>query len=338
LQQGDDRLRAVLTLVEDRAAYEPQYQAAAVKLRAAMQRGAALDGTEVRSIVERADADYRREARLALQADVHYPRFDRPIPFWFDLFSFRTPFGRTDLTAAFAVPADAIAAAEQGDAWVYPLEISVILLDTLQGTVTRRDTLREMVTARLLGSGEFLRPHVVVPVVASEHTVFRVVVRSPIVGTGSVYAGATRIRELGGPGLLVSDLVLAEPDSTGDWVRGNRRLALTLPRRFRPGRPFRLFYEVYNLGAGAAYGTHLEVAPAQSGGLFGRLRSLLGFGAARVDLRFEDRAAPGPDGVVQEMRDLGSDLPPGVYRMRVTVTDNATGETAVTETIFEVIG
>ncbi|MCI0433825.1 MAG: hypothetical protein L0271_09245 [Gemmatimonadetes bacterium] len=337
VQQGDDRLRAVLTLVEDRAAFEPQYQAAAVKLRAAMQRGASLDGTEIRSIVERAEADYRREARLALQSDVHHPRFDRPVPFHFDLFSFRTPFGRTDLTAAFAIPAETVAAMESADGYVYPLELSVILLDTLQGTVTRRDTTRAITTTRLLASGEFLRPHIIVPVVPSEHTVFRVVVRSPIVGGGSVYAGATLIRELGGPGLLVSDLVLAEPDTAGDWVRGDQRLALTLPRRFRPGRPFRLFYEVYNLVPESQYRTRVEVGPAQGRGFFGAVKSLFGFGPPTIDLSFDDRAAPGADGVVQELRDLGTDLPPGTWRMRVTVTDVASGATAVAETIFEVI-
>jgi hypothetical protein len=342
-QAGDDRTRAVLALVEDRAAYEPQYQAVAGRLRVVLQQGAAvqsadlLRGTEVRSMLERADADYRATARRALAEDVHFPRFDRPVPFHFDIFSFRTPFGRTDLTTAFAVPADAVAASPTDNGYVYPIELSVILYDTLQGTVTRRDTVQRIQTDRLLGAGEFLRPHIVQPVIASEHTVYRVVVRSPIVNGGTVYSGGTRIRELGGPGLLISDLVLAEPDSAGDWIRGSLRLALTLPRTFQPGRPFQLFYEVYNLAADTPYRTQLRVDPIDRRGIFDRVKSLFGGGPPRIDLRFEDTAEPDGDGVIQEIRDMGSDLPPGRYRMRLTVTSLTTGEIAETETTFDVV-
>jgi hypothetical protein len=341
-QAGIDRTRAVLALIEDRATFEPQYQAAAARLRVVLQSredvqsADLLRGTEVRSILERADADYRATARRALAEDVYFLRFDRPLPFHFDIFSFRTPFGRTDLTAAFAIPAEAVAATSVDDAYVYPLEISVILYDTLQGTVTRRDTTQRIRTDRLLGAGEFLRPHVVQPVIASEHTVYRVVVRNPLVDGGTIYAGGTRIRDLGGQGLLISDLVLAEPDSAGDWVRGDLRLALTLPRTFRPDRPFQLFYEVYNLAEGARYRTRLLVDPIDRGGLLGRVRGLFGGGPPRVDLRFEDTAEPDADGVIQEIRDMGTDLPPGRYRMHLTVTNLETGDTAETETTFEV--
>jgi hypothetical protein len=292
----------------------------------------------MRSMLERADADYRATARRALAEDVYFPRFDRALPFHFDIFSFRTPFGRTDLTAAFAIPAEAVAANRVESGHVYPIALSVILYDTVQGTVTRQDTVHRIRTDRLLGTGEFLRPHVVQPVISSEHTVYRVVVRNPLVGAGTIYAGDTRIRDLGGQNLLISDLVLAEPDSTGDWIRGDLRLALTLPRTFRPGRPFQLFYEVYNLSAGAGYRTQLRVDPIDRGGLFNRVKRLFGGGPPHIDLRFEDTAAPDADGVVQEIRDMGTDLPPGRYRMRLTITDSQSGLSAETETTFDVIG
>jgi hypothetical protein len=63
---------------------------------------------------------------------------------------------------------------------------------------------------------------------------------------------------------------------------------------------------------------------------------LFGGGPPRVDLRFEDTAEPDVDGVIQEIRDMGTDLPPGRYRMLLTITNLETGDTGETETTFEV--
>ena len=82
----------------------------------------------------------------------------------------------------------------------------------------------------------------------------------------------------------------------------------------------------------------LVVERVGGGGLFGGIKRLFGIGGPEVDLRFQDRAAPGPDDAVRELRDLGTDLPPGRYRMIITVTNEATAEEARSETIFEVTG
>ncbi len=338
--------RAVISLIEDRAAFEPRYQAAVARLRADLLTfntgSRVIDQTEIRRMVhtevESVDAEYRRQARQALASDVYVARYDRELPFHFDVFTFRAPFGRTDLTAAFAIPAEGAAALEEQGRRVYPVALSIILQDTLTDDVTRRDTLVRIATAQPLHAGDFLRAHVTLPVLPSDNTVYRVVARSPVVDAGSVFTGTTRLKDYTGAGLQVSDLVLASPDSAGDWERGDLKLAVTLPRRFQPGHPFTLFYEIYNLAADAPYRTHLTVDPVQGGGALGSVKRLFGGGPPHIDLRFEDRARPDVTGALQELRRLGTDLPPGRYRMRITVTGVQTGERAESETVFEVVG
>lgn len=329
---------AIVRLLEDRAAYEPEYQSAVGRIRVLLAQGYAPGGTEIRSAIERVDADYRQEARRALATDVHHANFEHDVEFHHALFAFRTPFGRTDLTAAFAVKAGDLASVEgAGGSTLYPMMLSVILIDTLSDEVVRQDTLHRIAYPLPLAADEYVRAHVSIPVVASEHTVYRVGVRSPAIRAGALRSGGTRIRGFGGVGVELSDLVLAAPDSAGDWSRGETRLALTLPRRYPPGRPFTLFYEVYNLAEDTPYRTHLQVESANGGGLWSRIKGLFGSGA-KIDVRYEDIAAPDADGVIQETRRVDTGLPPGRYRMRVLIENVVTGESAESVAEFEVIG
>lgn len=336
--------RAVIALISDRAPFEPRYQAIAAQLPvelATLRNARIADGGGVRSMlrtmVSDVDADYRREARNSLSGDTFVAGFERPLPFHYDLFTFRAPYGRTDLTAAFAARAADLAAIEEGDHVLYPIGISVILMDTLTDEVTRKDTTIEIRPDHTLGPDEFVRAYATLPVVPSEHTVYRVVARSTPIGAGTLEAGATRLKDYTGSGLQISDLVLATPDSRGGWSRGDLTLDVTLPRQFQPDHPFTLFYEVYNLKADDPYRTHLRVESASRGGLFGGIKRLLGFDGPGIELRFENRARLAADESTRELRDLGSDLPPGRYRMTITVTNDRTGEQASSETVFEVV-
>src|SRR5690606_27454439 len=101
------RASAILALVGDRAAFEPRYRAVYPRLTRLLQQApyAALDGTEMRNMLETADASYRSGARAALRTDTHSRDYTAELAFHHDVFTFRTPEARTDLTAAFAIPA-----------------------------------------------------------------------------------------------------------------------------------------------------------------------------------------------------------------------------------------
>jgi hypothetical protein len=328
----DERDRAVLALVTDRAHVEPRYQGILARLQRALSQSGDLRGTEVRSVLESVDADYRRGARTALRTDSHVPGFTGELAFHHDVFSFRTPFERTDLTAAFAIPAGQLEPLAGSGGASYAVRVSVILHDTLQDVVTRRDTAQRV---RRQPRDDHLRLHVTLPVVPSEHTVYRLVAVDEVGGRGRVVSGGSVLRDYRGTDLMLSDVVLALPDSAGDWVRGDTRLALALPRSFAPERPFTVFYEVYHLRPDAPYSTRIVVEPVERTGLGGRIRGLFGGGPDRIDLRFDDVARPGPDALLQESRRVASDLPAGSYRMVVTVASE--GRTARTETLFSVI-
>jgi hypothetical protein len=210
----------------------------------------------------------------------------------------------------------------------------VIVTDTLLDVVTRRDTVHRFRFARELADGQMLRTNLTVPVQPSDDAIYRLAVSDAVSGRGRLATGASPIRDYGERGLMISDIVLAHPDSVGDWRRGDATFALALPREFESDRPFTVYYEVYNLPAERAYSTRIVVEPAERPGFFSRL---FGGGGAIVNVRFDDVAAPDARGVVAETRRLASDLGAGTYRMTVTVT-TPDGGSAVTESTFVVEG
>jgi hypothetical protein len=331
----DERNNALLAILQDRIPYEPKYQTAATRLRGMFARNMtlALDGTEIRSVLESIDAGYRRDARQAMRIDTYRHAYEDDIEFLHDVFTFRSPFARTELTAAFAMPVKELIPMRGSAGTRYAFKMSVILIDTLQGTVTRADTTIEYDARRQMDMNEYVRLHVTLPVIPSEHTEYKLVAEDIGSGRGAMVSGVQRLRDYASTErLLVSDVVLAIPDSAGDWQRGSQKLALALPRSFGASRPFTAFYEVYNFKAGEPYTTSITVTQIDNGGIKG----LLGGKASPISVSFAGTAAPDANGVMQEVRQVATDLQPGRYRMNVEVRATGSGRTAATETIFTV--
>lgn len=322
-----ERNAGVVSLLADRAPFDSRYQAVLGRLRNLLREfpGEDLRGTEVRSMLEVPDNAYQRGARIALQTDSHERRFRQPLPFLHDVFTFRTPEGRTDLTAVFAVPAGMVGLATSPS-----LRVSVIAVDTLLNLVTRRDT---TLAAQRSGRDMYVRTHLTMAALPSDNTVYRLVVEDTASGRGGIARGGTDVRDYSTSGMMISDIVLALPDSAGDWRRGSVGLALALPRTFSADRPFTVFYEIYNLPADRPYSTRVTVE--QLGNT--RFRRLLGGGGPRIDVRFGDVARVDGLGHIQESRQLATDLPVGRYRMTVLVTAGD-GLSARRVTEFEVGG
>lgn len=336
---SDPRAGAILALVGDRAPYEPRYRAVFGRLNRLLAQAPTIpiEGTEMQNLLETADAEYRLGARAAMRTDTHVRSYTGELPFHYDVFTFRTPEARTDLTAAFALPAQHLHPRPVDGGVEYTIRFSVILTDTLFDLVTRRDSVMRFRYASALNPDALIRTSVTMSAQPSDDAVYRLVAADSGSGRGDLVTGQSTIRDYTDTGVMVSDIVLAHPDSVGDWHRGGESFALALPRDFARDRPFTIYYEVYNLTPEQTFSTRILVEPVASGGVLGTLRGLFGGGAAAIDVRFDGVAAPDENGVVAQTRELASDLGRGTYRMMVTVT-TADGRSARAESEFRVEG
>lgn len=279
-------------------------------------------------------AEVRRDARAALATDSDSPGFARDLPFAFDLFTFRGAGGMTDVTAAAVIPGDAIVPAPASGGVARDLDVSLIVVDTMFDRVARTDTTLRLTRPSPAGAGDLLRLYVTLPVRPGRDQAQRIIVRDNADAShGQLYGGGLDVPDYSRSDLMLSDIVLAEPDSDGTFRRGDVSLALVPTREFRGGA-FRAFYEIYNLAADAAYETEIVVEKA-GGGIGGLLRGLFG-GATIVRLRF-DGVAPARSGLVAELRRVDTSLGAGDYRIRIRVTELDPGRTAERERGFTVV-
>ncbi|MEX2282297.1 MAG: GWxTD domain-containing protein [Gemmatimonadota bacterium] len=283
-------------------------------------------------------ANENREAALdALARDSDRPDFKTALPFYYDVYMFKGAQRKVDLTAAIAIPGTSLEPRQIDDVLVYSLQLSFIVIDTMVGSVTRRDTVYHFRSPRRLGKGEHLRVHTDLSATASRSTVHRLVIRDlGQDGRGQMYGGNTVVTAYDGTGIQLSDIVLAEPEK-GSWQRGTASLALVPPRQFLEGQPLTLFYEVYNLPADTPYRTEITLAPTSETSGFTRLKKLFGGSDGSVQLRFDGVAVQDDNGRVQEIRRVTTELKPGKYRVRLNITNLSNQQAVTSEKQFVVI-
>ena len=129
--------------------------------------------------------------------------------------------------------------------------------------------------------------------------------------------------------LRISDVILAEPTG-GAWRRGMVDLAFVPPRQFKQGAPAKLFYEIYNLPPNVNYRT--EIAIKSTDRRVGLTRILRR--GSSLSLRFEGVTSPKQSDVLQELRQISTELRPGRYMATVQVTNMQSQETTKSSTEF----
>ena len=343
---------SVIRLLEDRAQLDPKFPLFATRLRG-LQRLARTDSVmeEMRSGFPTTDAitsmrletdiiasNYRKDMQLALRKDAATAEFETPIPFYYDLFGFKGTDGRTDLTAAIAIPGNLIKGNLVDGRMIYAIDLSLIVIDTLDARVERRDTTLRLWSSRPLGVNENIRLHMNLSARPSNSTIHRILVRNandPKAGT--LYGASAEVPEFNGRALMLSELVLADSSTMGAWHRDVVQLNLLPPRRITTDQMFSLFYEIYNLPAGDRYRTEIEIQPVGGSGLLRGVKRLFGGGRGEVRLSFEEESNSNLAGTDQELRRVTADLSPGRYKVNVRVTNLRSQEVASRDKLFLVV-
>lgn len=242
----------------------------------------------------------------------------RPLPFHYDVYTFRGTGGTTDVVAAFSVPAGRLESERVARRTRYRFDVSLILTDTARDIVIRSDDSVYVEVRRPLDGDHLLFTQM--EVAAAPSTMEQRVIMSDATapGIGQLYVDSLRIPDYTGDTLMLSDVALGQPDQIGGWQRGAAAIALLPTERF-PGNEFDVFYEVYNLPRGNAYRTEIAVERIDARG-----DPLV---HTRASVRFRGDAHT-VEGAMAELRRVRTSLSRGKHRITVTVTDLASGASA----------
>ncbi len=240
-----------------------------------------------------------------------------PLPFFYDLYTFRNDRGGTTVVTAVAVQAQRLRSVRADNRFQYRFDVRFVLADTARRTVVPSIDSVYVAVSRPLARGHLLHTYVQVDAPPSTATVQRVVVTDASrPGVGQLYTSPFPIPDYSGAQLMLSDIAFGLPEASAGWSRRDFTLAL-LPTSLFPESSFDVYYEIYNLPAGNPYETEISIEPLDDEGTGRVVRTL-----------FTGESTAGGDDTLGELRRIQSALGEGRYRMTVKVRDRVTGQVA----------
>lgn len=256
----------------------------------------------------------------------------RPLPFFYDLYTFRGRAGGTSVVAAYAVEAGNLETAVVDSRVRYRFSVTLVLADTLLRSVSNTHDTVHVDVPRAMPDDHLLYTHVEVQAPPSGTTLHRVLMTDATTpGVGQLYSEYFPIPDYSGTHLMLSDIALGQPGADAGWTRGDVTLAL-LPTTQFPSSAFDVYYEIYNLPADREYSTEIAIQHLDAvvdGSTDDR---------SPVSLRFTGTspAGAGTAASLPELRRVSASLPKGSYRLTVTITDLTTSAAASRSRTFEV--
>lgn len=255
----------------------------------------------------------------------------RPLPFHYDLYTFRGNGGLTEVVAAYAVPAKRLGREDRDGQTRYRFDVTLVLADTALNAVFRTDDSVFVEVPEPLHGEHLLHTHVDVQASPSSATLQRVVMTDAVTpGRGQLYTTPFPVPDYRGSRLMLSDIALGMPNPTSGWTRGAITLAL-LPTSQFPESSFDVYYEIYNLPSGHRYDTEITIehlADAAGKPVDDR---------PAVSLRFFGESHDS-ESQLAELRRVDTALEKGRYLLTVEVTDEGTGRTVRSTRSFRVRG
>ncbi len=219
--------------------------------------------------------------------------------------------------AAFAIPGDQLLQTRPpaaGGRTVYSVRFRLSAVDAA-GQRRDLDTLRHFAVAAPLTKGQALQGVLEMPLPGGIHTMSLVMTQED--GRGAVATLGRIPVPQGGARLGISSLVLGREGSGVVWRSATTTVALHPLNAYPRGGEATLYYQLHGLGVGTRYQTTIDLLPAEGVG-----------DQAALSLAFDD-VASATRAEVDRLIGL-KNLPPGRYRLRVTVrsAEMRTSETA----------
>jgi len=251
-----------------------------------------------------------------------------PLPFFYDLYTFRADGGGTAVVAAIAVEVRRLGRERVDDEFRYRFDVRFVVADTAHRSVISTGDSVYLGTPRPLARRHLLHTYVEVRAPPSATTLQRVIVTDATrPGVGQLYRSPFPVPDYSGNELMLSDIAFGLPGARGGWTRGEATLAL-LPTSQFPESSFDVYYEIYNLPSGTPYETEISIQSLDD--------DEEDVPVVRTVFSGESRA--GPDGSLSELRRVESALARGRYRLTVTVRDQVSGHEAHNSRVVEVRG
>lgn len=275
-----------------------------------------------------------------VRAELHAPAYGhaaipaagRPLPFFYDLYTFRGSDGGTAVVTAYAVEAGNLTTVDVDSRVRYRFSVTLVLADTLLRSVSNTHDTVHVDVPRTMPDDHLLYTHVEVQAPPSPTTLHRVLMTDATrPGVGQLYSETFPIPDYTGTNLMLSDIALGQPGAETGWTRGNVTLAL-LPTSQFPSSAFDVYYEIYNLHADREYSTEISIQRLDV------VADEANDDRSPVSLRFTG-TSPADSSVaasLPELRRVSATLPKGRYRLMVTITDLVTNAAAGRSRTFEV--
>jgi hypothetical protein len=252
--------------------------------------------------------------------------FFRPLPFFYDIYTFRGEAGSTTVVAAIAVRVGSLRSQRRDGQIRYRFDVRFVLADTARHSIVHSaDSVFASAPSRL-SKHHLLHTYVEVQAEPTTATLQRVVVTDASrPGVGQLYDSPFPVPDYSGSELMLSDIAFGLPGAKGGWTHRDVTLAL-LPTSLFPESAFDVYYEVYNLPKGNPYETEVAIEPLDDSD--GRPVRALFTGTSEAD----------EDDTLGELRRVESALSKGRYLLTVTVTDQVSGQVASRSRSIEVRG
>jgi hypothetical protein len=254
----------------------------------------------------------------------------RPLPFSYNIYTFRGEGGRTTVVAAYGVEAGKLESERIGGNKLFRFSVTLVLADTVLHSVTNRHDSVSAELPRRLPDEHLLYTHIEVQALPSPDIQERVTMMDATkAGIGQLYWKYIQIPDYSGTELMLSDVALGQPDAPAGWTRGEAALAL-LPTSQYPSGAFDIYYEIYNLPVGNPYTTEVAVEHVTGSA------SETAEDREPIRLLFTGESSATADGTLPELRRVATSLAKGSYRITVTIEDLRTGKTASQSRTFQI--